>query len=1179
MKGSFFKVALGFVLAMSPALSFGQAVFGGITGTVSDPSGAAVAGAQVNITETGKGVTYKTATNDSGNYVQSHLALGTYDVRVEAPGFEAYVRHNVHVAVDEVAQVSAQLTLGKVSEVVSVTGEEALLKTQKSDVSDTLEQKTLQEIPVYDRDVSRLYFLVPGIQPGGLTASSEQPQDIYRPKVNGSYWGGLSFQLDGTDNRESVLGEPVITPKPDALSELKISTTSYDAEFGQASQGVIVAQTKSGSNHLHGGAFDYRRDQHGQARDPFTQSQPLPGTTNKFIPGTLRNDFGGTLGGPIQKDKMFIFGDYEGTRQKLGNSLLLTVPTAAERAGNLNDLNANIFDPCPAANPNCGTAVLAPAARQQFAGNIIPTGRISPQAQALLQFVPLPNVASAAGGTPNYIANGTGIVNTDSFDVRVDRHQSQKLDMFARYSFLRVAQSAPGAYGLEAGGPQFPNPNFAGTSSLRNQSLAYGTTYVINNNWVADFRFGFFRYRVFVNPNGLDTTPAKDAGIPGLNLGDTYTSGMPGITINQLGNFTFGYSLAINQCNCPLNEQENEFQYVGNVTHTFGNHSLKFGADFRHAQNLRVPSDFHRSGLLTFDAVTTSGIATTGLGNGLGLASFLLGDVGGTSSNSNNSSFARYVSNSTDAAERQNRAFSYIQDTWRLTPKLTVNYGLRWDIYFPQYVNGAGNGGFVNANTGEVLVAGQNGIGMNGNVNTDFKHFAPRLGIAYEVTPKTVVRAGFGRSYDVGVFGVSFGHNVTQNLPVLASQSVNPTQPYAPVFTLAQGPPSATNPSGILAAQPTGSTGNHLLPNGISAKILPLNADNTMRLPTMDAWNVTIERQVTSTVVVSAAYVGNKEEHVTPGGTNYNTNQPRLNAGLAPTNTNARRFYFQKFGWSQSLNAYTDDATVKYSGLQLRGEKRFSNGLSFQGNFTWASAFDYANDYFFWDRSIDYGRESGVRRKVFNLSNVYELPFGKSGRFFKDAPGPVDYLIGGWQLSGVWFWGSGMPFTPSYGECGSDIDTGPCRANLVGNASINNPGTGNSIGGGPVQNPWFAVATPGTSGSGCTSTTTATNVLNANGCTRGPWQRPGVGSFGNVGLNSFYGPRFFNMDAALSKRLRITERVNAQFRAELFNAFNDVNLGQPNASVDAKTAGQITSLATGNLAQMRRWQLGLRFDF
>src|SRR5438067_9598517 len=390
------------MMAMCPLASFAQAVFGGVAGTVTDPSGASIPGAKVTISDTGKGLSYSTLTNDSGNYLQSHLTVGTYDVVVEAPGFETYARRNVRGNVDEVAQVNAQLTVGKVSDVVSVTGTEALLKTEKSDISDTLEQKTVHEIPIYDRDVSRLYFLVPGIQATTVTAASEQPQDVYRPRVNGSYWGGISFQLDGTDNRESVLGEPVITPKPDALSELKISTTSYDAEFGQASQAVIVAQTKSGTNQLHGGVFDYRRDQHGQAKDPFTQSKPLPNTTDQFIPATLRNDFGGSIGGPIQKDKMFFFADYEGTRQKLGNSLLLTVPTAAERGGDLSDLGANIYDPCPAGNPNCGTAVVAPAARSQFPGNVIPASRLSTQAVALLKFIPPANIAGAAGRTSNY---------------------------------------------------------------------------------------------------------------------------------------------------------------------------------------------------------------------------------------------------------------------------------------------------------------------------------------------------------------------------------------------------------------------------------------------------------------------------------------------------------------------------------------------------------------------------------------------------------------------------------------------------------------------------------------------------------------------------------------------------------------------------------------------------------
>lgn len=1141
-----FTLALGCVL-LTPVLAFGQAVYGSIAGTVTDSSGAAIPNAKVTVRDMGKGVSYLTTTNDVGNYSQTHLIVGQYEVKVEATGFDTFVQESVNVDVDATAQVNAQLHLGKVGETVTVTGEAALLKTERADVSDTVTSKAVTDLPVFSRDMSRLYFLVPGVQAGGTTAASEQPQDIFRPSIGGQYWGGISFQLDGTDNRESVLGEPVITPNLDSVSELKITTTAYDAEFGQASQAVISAQTKSGTNQIHGSAFEFRRDQHGAARDPFAQSQPLAGTTNQFIPPTLWNQFGGSVGGPIQKDKTFFFGDYQGTRQKNGGSLLTRVPTAAERAGDLSDLGVPIFNPCNGTDCNVN-----PANRQQFAGAVIPSSLITPQAKALLQFLPLPNIVGVSGAAPNYAASGTGIANWDSFDVRVDRYQTDKFHMFGRYSFLQVGQTNPGAFGLEAGGPSFATMAFAGAASLRDQSLSYGADYIISPNWLADFRFGYFRYRVFVDPNGLGTSPAQDAGIPGLNLDSSYTSGMPNFRMNGTGGTNFGYSLTTNACNCPLNEQENEFQWVGNVTHNFGNHAVKFGLDVRYQQNLRVPSDSHRSGELIFDPTTTEGPN----GGGLSMASFLLGDV---------QTFTRYISNSTDAAERQRRLFSYVEDTWRVTSKLTVNYGLRWEIYFPQYVNGQDRGGFQNLATGEVLITGENGIGLNGNVNTALTHFAPRLGIAYQVSPKTVIRAGYGRSYDVGVFGVSFGHNVTQNVPVLANQSLNPANPWLPVFTLAQGPPSL-NPTTILASQPKGPTGNPILPNGISPNVLPLTSGNTMRLPVVDAWNAMVEHQITPSMVLSVGYVGNHGYHVTAGGTNYNINQPTI-TGFGTLSTNQRRPFYQSFGWTQSIKYFADDSSVKFDSLQVRAEKRFASGILFQSNFTWASAFDYANDYFYWNHNIDYGREGGVRRFVLNFNGLYALPFGKGRKYLSSASRAVDLVAGGWELSGLGVWESGMPYTPGYADCGKDIDTGPCRPILVGNPNVANPSA----------QEWFAVATPGTSGSGCLPTAAPTPELNANGCTRGPWMRPQPGTFGTVARDSFFGPHFFNTDTSLSKRFDITESVNAQFRADLFNTFNHVDLGQPNATVDSPTAGQITGLA--GLAQMRKWQLGLRLSF
>jgi hypothetical protein len=1118
------------LMLCAPASAFGQAVYGSISGNVVDSNGAAVPQAKITITDTGKGINYLTTTNESGNYSQQHLIVGVYEVRVEASGFTSYVQRNVNVEVDATTQIDIKLTVGNVGEVVNVTSEAPLLKTERSDVSDTITQKAVQELPILGRDLNRIYFLVPGVQASGTTAASEQPHAIFRPNIGGQYWGGISFLLDGTDNRESVLGEPIITPNLDSLSELKITTAAYDAEFGQASQALISAQTKSGSNRFHGSLFEFRRSNVGAARDPFAQSRPLTGTTDKFIPPTLWNQFGGSLGAPIQKDKTFIFGDYQGQRQKNGGSLLTRVPTAAERTGDLSALNTPIFNPCIGANCN-----VAPAQRQQFAGGIIPAALISPQAAKLLQLIPLPNLTATTASAPNYSASGFGILNSDAFNTRVDRYQSEKLHLFGRYSFMQYAVSAPGAFGELAGGPSFSS--FSGQSSMRNQSLTTAADYVLRPDWLTDFRFGYFRYRVFVNPNGVGQSPAKDAGIPGLNLDPTFTSGLPAFRLNGTGGFAFGYSLGINSCNCPLNEQENEFQWVGNVTHTFGNHSFKFGGDLRYAQNLRVPSDSHRSGELFFDPVTSSGPS----GGGLSLASFLLGQV---------QTFTRYVSNSTDAGERQKRFFSYAQDTWRITPKLTVNYGLRHEIYFPQSVTGKDQGGFQNLSTGEVLIAGENGVNLQGNVKTALTHFAPRLGIAYEIAPKTVLRAGYGRSYDVGVFGVSFGHNVTQNVPVLANQSLNPTSPYLAVFTLAQGPP-ALDPTTILASQPKGATGNPLLPNLISPNVLPLTKDGTMRLPVVDNWNVTLERQFVGGIVFSAAYVGNKGTHVTPGGTNYNVNQPSI-VGFGTLNTNQRRLFFQKYGWSQTIKYFSDDGTTKYNSLQVRGEKRFSNGLLFQGNFTWASAFDFSNTYFFWDPSVDYGRENGVRRFAVNFNHVYEFPFGKGHTYLSNASRPVDYLVGGWQLSGVAFWGSGLPFTPSYTNFGSDADTGPNRPILIGDASVPDPSA----------KAWFAPAT---------------SLLSTPGATSGPWKRPATGTFGTVARNSFFGPRFFNYDASLSKSFKITETLRGQFRAELYNAFNHVNLGQPVATVDATNAGQITSIAS--LAQMRKWQFGLRLNF
>jgi outer membrane receptor protein involved in Fe transport len=1082
----------------------------------------------------------------------------------------------VQVSVDSVTQVNAVMTVGAVTQEVTVTASVPLLKTTKTDVATDFSTRQVIDLPIFNRNFTQLELLTPGTQRlGWQHAASENPQGSIQIMVNGQHFAGTSFQLDGTDNQDPILGIIVINPNLDGVTEAKVTTQDYDSEFGQATAGVVTAQTKSGTNELHGSLFEYRRNDVTSARDPFSQNNPIGGDPNKFIPDILYNKFGGSLGGPIKKDKTFIFGDYEGARRKAGGSVTVRVPTAAERAGDFTDMTTSTFTPHVFYPFDAAGNVIAPAARTEVTNNIfalVPAAGVvhdsAAAAAAILAFLPPPNISSATGTAPNYSASGNQTFNNDGFDIRVDHYKSEKMHILGRYSFQRFSREGPGAFGTIAGGAAFTvDPSlggFAGSSSVRNQSVAAGFDYTVSPSWLTDFRFGFFRYRVFVNPLGVGTTPATDAGIPDLNMGDVVTSGMPYFSIQDTGAVNIGYSLGANQCNCPLNEQEQQFQFVNNWTNIRGNHTIKFGADIRYAMNLRVPSDSHRAGELYFHDSFTQGPG----GAGVGLASFMLGGV---------SNFNRYVSNVTDAAERQKRWFFYGEDTYRFTPKLTLNYGMRWEIYFPQTVNGAGNGGWVQRDTGEVWINGTNGIGADGNVKNTYKNFAPRLGLAYQMSSKTVLRMGYGRSFQIGTFGSIFGHTVTQNLPVLANQNLNPANNYDKVFMLSVGPgvfdPSTaltnncfaadhinpnpiTDPGGTLISGPgtcsstiMGATGNPLLPDGVSPHIHPPQ----QRMPTVDAWNVTLQHELRPNLALQVAYVANKGTHGFNGdGPNYDTNTATIQ-GFGTLSTNQRRPYYRLYGWTQGVNYYGNDASNTYESLQFSLDKRFSNGYQISGHYTFAHAYQYdGSGYYIYDPSLVRGPSDFQRNHVVVVTQLWQLPFGKGKKYMGSAGRGLDLLVGGWQINSVNTWETGVPFTPGYSECGGDIDTGPCRPDLVGNAIPSNQN----------QFQWYIPAS---------------GPMTTNGTSYGPWARPQVGTFGNVGDNSFRGPHFWQSDISLFKDFKITEKWTGQFRAESFNTFNHVNLGGPDGNVDGGNAGKITGLASG--AAMRQFDFAIRFQF
>lgn len=1131
-----FRFALFCTLAAIPASTplNAQAVYGSIVGTVVDGTGAAVPGAKITITDIGRDVTNSTSANESGNFTQRYLIVGRYRVRVEAQGFKTYQQENVNVSVDTEVRIEARMEIGEVNQTVEVTGEVGILKTERSDVATTYSDRVITNLPILSRRFTNFQLMTPGVVsfPTSLTAASaENPQGSYRMLVNGQSFAGTSHLLDGTDNHDAVLGWIVINPTLDSVTEAKITTANYDAEFGVASAGVVSAQTKSGTNQIHGSLFEFLRNDHTQARNPFTQSRVIPNSNGRLIPLTQWNQFGGSVGGPIQKNKLFYFGDYQGTRRNTGGGALLRVPSALERSGDLSATGFPIFDPLSGATP---------AARTRFPNDVIPANRLSPQTANLLKLIPLPNI-NATLDQPNFASSGGVRFNDDAFNVRIDHFTTDRIHLFGRYSMQDFGMVAPGSFGLLAGGPGLDASGstnaYAGTSDSRNHSVAGGFDYNLRPNLLTDFRFGYFRYHVFGQPNAIGTAPAQDAGVPGLNVDKEFNSGMPAFFVNGYSNglFRFGYALGVNGCNCPLIQDESQYQFVNNWTKISGNHTIKFGADIRRAFNLRVPSDRHRSGELNFDAARTQGPN----GGGTGLASFLMGDV---------SRFERYVSNSLDARETQNRWFFFAQDSWKVTSKLTINYGLRWEIYRPQKVNADRNGGFVDVGTGEVLVAGVNGVGRDLNVTSPLTNLAPRLGIAYQMNSKTVIRTGYGRGYNLGVFGSIFGHNVTQNLPVLGIQSVQPANNFDAVFTLARGP-EALDPATILAAQPKGPNGHNRLPNGVTAFVIT----NPIRFPTVDAWNFTIQRQLDAASSFEIGYVGTKGTHVFAGtGGDYDPNQADIN-GFGSTTTNQRKPFFQKFGWSQNLRYYGSDASNNYHSLQLKFDRRFSNGLNVMSHYTWSKNIDFDGTYYPRAAHLARGVSNNNRAHVFFIASLYEVPFGKGRKYMSSVSKPVDFVLGGWQLNGTYSWMAGQPFTPSYRDCNADRDTGWCRPNLVGDFQIDSPS----------QFGWFR---------------TTGAPLTANGQTDRPWQRPQRATFGTVGRNAIVGPSFSQWDMSFFKTFALTERVNVQFRAEAFNFANHTNLANPNACVDCPgVAGRIFG-AFANYVP-RQWQFALRLQF
>ncbi|HKH97608.1 MAG TPA: TonB-dependent receptor [Candidatus Sulfotelmatobacter sp.] len=1218
---------LSLVVGLWAPSALGQAVYGSILGTVTDPTGAAVNGAKVSVTSQAKNVTTTATTNDSGNYAVTHLIPDVYVIRIEAQGFKVLEFKDIIVQADTGARVDGQFQVGGSSETVEVTSEAPQLKTDRADVSVEFNSKQLSELPIFNRNFQSLELLTPGTQviEGWSHAATENPQGSKQIFVNGQHFSGTGYSLDGTDNQDAILGIIIVNPSLDAVTETKMTTQNYDAEFGKALAGILTAQTKSGSNAVHGSGYFYDLDPVNPAVNPFSGS-PQPNSWKQF---------GGSVGGHIIKNKLFYFGNLEMTRRTEGTSFLVTVPTMKVRntclapnptSCDLSDyLTANLGGGAGQVfNPWQGNSTTPPtySARVAYPGNIIPftdtvVGGVTLPglqdydptgvAEKILGLLPAPNATGTNNGTVNnYSGSGSGSFNDYQYTGRVDYAVNQKLNIFGRYTHAHFKLSGAPVFGTAIGGPGTGPLGLAGQSLIQNYSLATGFDYTLSSSLLTDFRFGYFRYNPHSTKFDASTAAATALGLPGLNTSDPSTGGLPAMVFDQTvgtstlgsGSDGIGEGLNIGRCNCPLTEREQGLQFVNNWTKIIGNHQFKFGGDLRHANNLRVPSDANRTGILNFNHAGTS----NGNTGGVDLATFLFGET---------TAFNRYVGSSTEltAMEAQNRYFFYGQDTWRATTKLTINYGLRWEFYGPESVNGKGNGGFAVLPEGVIRVAGYGGIGMNGDTNKNYKLIAPRLGVAYEINPKTVVRMGYGRSFDIGVFGSLFGHTVTQNLPVLANQTINsPTNDNkTPAFNfISAGPTPNSFPvipsNGILplfGPCAAGSTGTCNALN-VSPHIRP----DHLVAPTVDAWNVTVQRQLTNKTSLELGYVGNHGSHVFKGnGNSYNPNQATV-VGFQPSNSttpglsfNARSPYNTAFS-----TPYTDqngvtttvvccsgygfgyngsDGTNKYNAINVKLDHRTSNGLTLTAFYTYAKAYDNDGSYQP-DLNQGWGRQDFNRDSVFVLTSLYELPIGRGKQFMGNISRGADLLIGGWQWNTTFTMGSGLPFSPGYNNCNFDRDTGPCRPSqngtfITGSGAFNNQTrqvtyftpVGTSLCDSPYVNPTTLKADCPSSSNPLVPQLVAQS---------GPFADPGIAHFGNVQRNAYTGPGELMSDMSIFKNFSITERVKAQFQAEFFNVFNHPVYALPgNTCIDCSGAGVITGLQAD--LQMRQIQFGFRVTF
>lgn len=1115
------------ILGFAGALG-AQVERGTIAGTVRDASGAIVPNVNVTVKNVNTGVEFKTASNEAGEYVAPNLIPGEYSVTASAQGFSTLVRTGIVLHVNDRIAVELTLTVGTVTEQVSVTAAAPLLQSETSSVVTLISRRDISELPLNGRTVFQLAPLTAGVNNARNTTNANNVDipDNARAKqglsVNGQRESANTYILDGAYNNQINQGLIAILPPLEAVQEFTLETSNFLPEIGRGG-GVMNVTLKSGTNNFHGQVFEFHRNAALDARNFFDrQTRRSP----RRLPNFVKNQFGGTFGGPIRKDKTFFFGDYQGLREVKGQTFQTVVPGPAVRGGNFGGTTQPIFDPATACgfgtNPACVdvTGDGAPdLTRQPFAGNTIDPARFNPVSLKILDLVPLPNdpageILGLGGGL--FFSGQGRRHNEDSFDIKIDHRISDRDSFTGRFSYGNSHTVLPGAWSED---PQF-GPSVGGalgsggagflTGIVDNpaRSLALQEIHNFSPRVVNEFRAAYVRAGSDAVHLGFGNKYGDQLGIPNVNVTDN-NSGFPTMFLGG-GTTPIGDSPFF-----PLIEFENVFQYLDNVTFIRGKHTFKAGADFK-----KVGRNFTQilgfpAGIFGFGGgFTNDPLNTTGTGNGF--ADFLLGIPANGS----------LIRNAGMAGLRSTEFAAYWQDTWKVTQKLTLNYGIRYELWTPQTeVHDRGTN--FDLGTGKLLLPGGEGASDPGYMNralvrTDKNNFAPRFGFAYKFTENNVLRASYGVFY---VAESQAGFQFTQNPPFVGGVSY---------FNVASGQQviNRTLDQGLPVTDPFISI------DQFSGSINAYNPDYTRGYT--QQWSMGIQRQLSPTFLLDVTYVGNSSQHL---GDLHNPNAPFPGTG-SPV---ARTPYFTLTGGKNfGLTFIEQRGKGNYNALQTTLTKRFSKGLSFLTNYTWSHGIENTSHWFGGtfhqdERNLNADRANSGNdvRHRWVASWLYELPFGRGKAYGGNASGVANAFVGGWQIGGLTVIQSGSPYT---------VTGGGGRPNRTCDGRLSNR----------TVEKWF-------------DDTCFPLPAQVPDLVRGGFFTP----FGNAGSNILPGPGLLNFDLSAFKSVYVGEETRFEFRAEFFNAFNHPQFLNPSSGVPSPgVAGRIF-----NARESRQIQMVLKFIF